>query len=221
MLYNATNFVCNSLWSFLGAVPRKCCFGTSALPLNFIYPLSATALAHRACSWATNSTGQGTEAAGQLRGLTWNLDAAPCPLPAAEVSQASVAVWMCEEEGMLLPSFSAAGGAQPRFSGTPPRLRCCNLQLSRKCLKSWLCKQLKCHCAVLTGDQRDTGGSGKAEPPWVQREGPSSPSVSTTASKELRSWGFCWGAPPSAHFLRLVFFTEGHYQNFSIPTEHC
>ena len=62
-----------------------------------------------------NSTGQGTEAAEQLRGLTGNLDAAPCPLPAAasEASQASVMIRKCEEEGMFLPSFSAAGGAQP------------------------------------------------------------------------------------------------------------
>lgn len=85
----------------------------STLPLNFIYPWCATAHAHRACSWAMNSTGQGTEAAGELRGVARNVDAAPCPLAAAEVSQASVIIGMCEQQGMLLPSFSAAGGAQP------------------------------------------------------------------------------------------------------------
>lgn len=211
MLYYATNSVCNSLWSFLGAVPRKCCFGTSALPLNFIYPLCATGLAHRACFWDTNSTGQGTEAARQLGGLTRNLDEAPCPLPAAAVSQSSVIVWMCEQEGMLLPSFSAAGGAQPislayHHGWDAVKTHCAlqgDLQLSPECLKCWFHKGLKCHCTV------HTGGSGKAEPPRVQREGPRSPWVSTTASKELRSRDFCWGAPPSVHFWGWCFSLRG------------
>lgn len=216
MLYNATNFLCNSLWSFLGAVPRKCCFGMSGLPLYFIYPLCATAFAHCACSWGTNSTGQ---AQGQLDNSgdsheIWMQLPAHCLL-----LQHRRHLWLCgcvNRKGCSCHPSVQQGEHSPYLWHTTTTVMLEQLTVPYNAICSylesvWSLDSAKDPSATVLCMQEIRGLDTAVH--WVQREGPSSPWVSTTASKELRSWDFS----SSVHLWGWCFSLKGTIRTSQFP----
>lgn len=120
-------------------------------------------------------------------------------------------------------------GSTTNISGTPARLRRCNNSL---CLTTWFITiSIVFEVSILQTTQvplytqeirgLDPGGSGKAEPHWGSERRPNFIMSEHHSQQRTEKLGFLLRSSSLSPLLKLMFFTEGHYQNFSIHTEHC